>query len=285
VDAQRSGGREFQRVSEELRARIADGMYPLHSFLPSQRDLAEEFDVSRDTVQRVLRELADGGLIESRQGSGSRVISVPRTQPSAGTVGRLRGGRTLGPLLGEAFEQRDVTLDVFSLTSESLAAHLTVQTERIVGGFIEPQSIVLRLVLPSEDVLLPYPRAKDDPDDPRPRDRLRVIAERSTESVSRLFTDLAEFVPSVRLEIRRAPLAPAFKLYLLNGAQALLGPYEVIEREIRLDSGESIAALDVLGFGAPFAYQVKDDDPDSPGTLFVESWQRWFDSVWCRIAA
>lgn len=63
VDAQRAGegGREFQRVSDELRARIADGTYPLGTLLPSQRDLAAELDVSRDTVQKVLRELVGEG--------------------------------------------------------------------------------------------------------------------------------------------------------------------------------------------------------------------------------
>ena len=65
------GGREFQRVSDELRVRMTDGTYVQGSFLPSQRDLAEEFRVSRDTVQRALRELVDEGWIESRQGKTS----------------------------------------------------------------------------------------------------------------------------------------------------------------------------------------------------------------------
>ncbi|WP_229911345.1 GntR family transcriptional regulator [Streptomyces aurantiogriseus] len=284
MDAQRSsdggGGREFQRISEELRNRIADGQYPLRSYLPPQRDLAEEFRVSRDTVQRVLRELAKQGWIESRQGSGSRVVKVPRTQPSSVATGRLRGGRTLGPLLEEAFDRPEVTLDVYSLTSESLAAHLKVQAERIVGGAVTPERIALRLILPSEDLAVPYPTVKGNPDDPRPRDHLRLVTQSSTESVQRLFTDLAALVPSVGLEVRRAPLTPAFKLYLLNGEQALLAPYEVIERRIPLDSGEVIPTLDVLGFGAPLTHHVKDTDPDSPDTLFVDSWQAWFDSVW-----
>ncbi len=286
VDAQRAGegGREFQRVSDELRARIADGTYPLGTLLPSQRDLAAELDVSRDTVQKVLRELVGEGLIESRQGSGSRVVRVPVTQPSAGLHGRLRGGPTLGPLLDEAFEQPQVTLDVYSLTAESLAAHLTVQAERIAGGHIAPESVVLRLILPTEDLSLPYPRAKDDPADPRLADRLRLIGARSVESMSRRFTELGELVDTVSFEVRRAPLTPTFKLYLLNGSQALQAPYEVIERDIRLDSGEVVNALDVLGFRAAITRHVTNADPDSHDTFFVDSWQRWFDSVWNQVA-
>ncbi len=73
------GGREAQRVADELRARIGH-VYPLHSFLPAQRALAVELGVSRDTVQRALRELVNEGWIESRRGSGSRVVKVQRIQ-------------------------------------------------------------------------------------------------------------------------------------------------------------------------------------------------------------
>ncbi|MCX4763125.1 winged helix-turn-helix domain-containing protein [Streptomyces sp. NBC_01275] len=284
------GGREFQRVADELRARMAEGDYPLRSFLPSQRDLAEELGVSRDTVQRVLRELANEGWIESRQGSGSRVVRTPRIPtPTAGT-GRPRRSVTLGPLIGEAFERPEVTLDVYTLTSESLDAHMRLQAERIHAGVVAPQRIALRLLLPLEDLPMPYPRDRDDQSNPRPGnrlgDRLHVITRRHTASLQALFRDLRTegLVPSADLQIRHAPLVPAFKLYLLNGAESLLGPYEVVERDIELESGETIAALDVMGLGATLTHHVRDADPNSVGTVFVDSWQAWFDSVWNRLA-
>lgn len=266
-------------------ARIADGTYPLHSLLPSQRDLAEELTVSRDTVQRVLRHLAEGGWIESRQGRGSEVIKVPRTQPSVVAADtRLRGGKTLGPLLEEAFKQPEVTLDVYSLTSEALHAHLRVQADRIYSRDITPQRIALRLILPSEDLAVPYPSVRDDPQDQRLRDRLRIITQRSTDSLRGLFADLDRLVETADIEIRHAPLTPICKLYLLNGTDALLAPYQVIEREILLDTGETVPAYDALGFGAPFTHNIKDSDPDSPATVFVNGWQVWFDSIWNHVA-
>lgn len=75
---------------------MADGTYPLRSTLPSQSDLATEFGVSRDTVQRVLRELVDEGWIESRQGSGPRVIKTQRIHSSAARTAWSRRGATLG---------------------------------------------------------------------------------------------------------------------------------------------------------------------------------------------
>ncbi|MER5216153.1 winged helix-turn-helix domain-containing protein [Streptomyces sp. NPDC002838] len=276
------GGREFQRVADELRGRMTDGTYPRRSFLPSQRALVEEFGVSRDTVQRALRELVNEGWIESRRGSGSRVVKTQRIQSRAAKATRVRGEVTLTPFISEAFEQPEVTLDVYTLTSESLDAHIRLQTERIRGGFIEPQQVTLRVLLPDATLPLPYPRIKDDPDDPRLRERLSGITERHTASLKGALKDLQTegLVPSVDIQIRHAPLTPAFKLYLLNGVEALHGPYEVIERKIALESGEEITALDVLGLGATLTHHVKDEDPASPGSVFVDSMRQWFDSVW-----
>ncbi|WP_405645592.1 winged helix-turn-helix domain-containing protein [Streptomyces sp. NBC_00019] len=289
MDAQQTGdggGKEFQRVADELRTRMTDGTYPMRSFLPSQRDLAEEFEVSRDTVQRALRELAGEGWIESRQGSGSRVIKTQRIQSSTPKASRSRHGATLGPLISEAFEQPEVTLDVYTLTSESLDAHIRLQVERIRGGLILPQRISLRMLLPDVQQTLPYPQVKDAPEDARPRERLRAITERHTESLRVLLSDLRteRLVDAVEVQIRHAPLVPAFKLYLLNGVEALHGMYEVVGRPMALDAGEVVDALDVLGLGATLTHHVKDADLNSPGSVFVDSMQSWFDSVWHLLA-
>ncbi|MBL3668811.1 GntR family transcriptional regulator [Streptomyces sp. M2CJ-2] len=276
------GGREFQRVADKLRGRMAGGTYPLRSFLPSQRDLAEELGVSRDTVQRALRELANEGWIEPRQGSGSRVIKTQRIQSPAAKATRLRREVTLAPFISEAFEQPDVTLDVYTLTSESLDAHIRLQAERVRGGFISPRRITLRMLLPDTTLEPPYPRVKDDRNDPRLRQRLRTMTEWYTASLQGALRDLQTegLVPSVDVRIRHAPLIPAFKLYLFNAVEVLHGMYEVVERPVELESGEMIMALDVQGLGATLTHHAKDEDPTSPGTVFVDSMRQWFDSVW-----
>ncbi|MFE0508640.1 winged helix-turn-helix domain-containing protein [Streptomyces sp. NPDC058964] len=285
-DQSAGGGREFQRVSDELRARMTDGTYARGSFLPSQRDLAAEFAVSRDVVQRALRELVSEGWIESRQGRGSRVVKTQRIQSSTPKASRMRRGMTLGPLIGEAFEQPEVTLDVYTLTSESLDAHIRLQAERIHGSVIAPQRIALRMLLPDKSLPLPYPRLSDDKDDPRPWQRLHAITQRHTDSLRGLLKDLQMERPvgHVEVEIRHAPLIPTFKLYLLNGVEVLHGMYVVTERPMSLDSGEVVSALDVLGLGATLTHHVKDADPSSPGSVFVDSMQAWFDAVWDRLA-
>ncbi|UUU23150.1 GntR family transcriptional regulator [Streptomyces sp. DSM 40750] len=287
------GGRGFALL-ETLRARMADGRYPLGSLLPPQRELAEEFDVSRDTVQRVLRELKSEGWIESRQGSGSRVVKPPihsTTQPQA--TPRLRAA--LGSFISRSFAQRVVQLDVFTLTSESLDAHIRLQAERIRLKEISPEHIELRMMLPAESVQLPYPQAKVESDDLRDvtelnrvlQKRLRTITERHTASLHAALRDLETegLVPSVRVDIQEIPLAPAFKLYLLRNTEALLGPYELVRRSILLDDDTDIDAWDVLGLGSTLTRHVNDDgDPNSTGSVFIESWQAWFDEWWHRLA-
>lgn len=132
------GGREFERVSDILRERMAAGVYPLGTLLPPQRFLAEELGVSRDTVQRVLKALRNEKWIETRQGSGSRVVKAQRIHSSGTRNARPAQAVTLRSFIDEAFEASEVTLDVYTLTSESLDAHVRMQAERIRDREISP---------------------------------------------------------------------------------------------------------------------------------------------------
>jgi DNA-binding Lrp family transcriptional regulator len=280
------GGRQYQRIAEALRAEIADGVHPVGSSLPPQRKLVERFGVSRDTVQRALRMLIAEGVIESEQGVGSRVLTAvveERQQIRSSSVPPTAGDRpTLGPFIEAAFSVQDVVLDVATLTSESLDTHIRLQAERVRAERIHPRSISVRLLVPAEGVTLAYPRLKDDPLDPRPLERLHRIIRRHTESLRDALVDLRteRRVPDVEVQVRTVRFTPTFKLYLLNEAQALHGLYVPVERAMRFDDGQEAEALDVLGLGATLFHYAKDQDPDSQGSLFVDSAQLWFDENW-----
>lgn len=66
----------YAQIGDQLRDRIAVGDYAVGSILPTEGKLCEEFSTSRHTVREALRLLADAGLIERRQGSGSRVLTA-----------------------------------------------------------------------------------------------------------------------------------------------------------------------------------------------------------------
>lgn len=68
-------------VFERMHRAIKSGAYGNDERLPTEHDLAAEFEVSRPIVREALRRLRDQGLIYSRQGAGSFVRSVGLKQP------------------------------------------------------------------------------------------------------------------------------------------------------------------------------------------------------------
>lgn len=64
-----------QQISNFLKNKIVNGEWTIGTKIPPQRHLAEIFHVNRSTIVYALEELAADGLIESRVGSGTRVIN------------------------------------------------------------------------------------------------------------------------------------------------------------------------------------------------------------------
>lgn len=63
----------FQVVRDEVKRRIESRIWPQGSLLPTETQLAEEFNCARATVNRALRELSDQGFVERKRKSGTRV--------------------------------------------------------------------------------------------------------------------------------------------------------------------------------------------------------------------
>ena len=77
-------------VLRVLRQRIADGTYPLETKLPSERNLAQDFEVSRVTIRKSLEILKSDGMITRRPGLGNIISATapvaPPTPPNIGFV-------------------------------------------------------------------------------------------------------------------------------------------------------------------------------------------------------
>lgn len=73
---------KYQAVADALRAHIQAGKYASATVLPSEFAIAQEYQVSRQTVRQALSLLARDGLIETKRGSGSHIL---RSSPG-GTV-------------------------------------------------------------------------------------------------------------------------------------------------------------------------------------------------------
>ncbi|KIC14000.1 FadR/GntR family transcriptional regulator [Leisingera sp. ANG-Vp] len=85
-----SVGATVQVVIDTLFARIKSGTYPVDTRLPSERTLASELGVARNTVREALDVLAAQNVIHRRPGSGSFVKfrSDPKPETSYSTLAK-----------------------------------------------------------------------------------------------------------------------------------------------------------------------------------------------------
>jgi len=76
-----SGLSLYRQVADAIRQQIMSGELAPGSLLPSEKYLAEEHDVGRDTIRDAMAHLRGEGLVESKRGYRSRVRAlIPREQ-------------------------------------------------------------------------------------------------------------------------------------------------------------------------------------------------------------
>ncbi|MBY0097949.1 PLP-dependent aminotransferase family protein [Mesobacillus maritimus] len=63
----------YKQLAEYIENGIADGTFPPDKPLPSERQLANEFNINRSTVVAAYDELESNGLIERKRGSGTTI--------------------------------------------------------------------------------------------------------------------------------------------------------------------------------------------------------------------
>lgn len=68
-----TGRPAYQQVADALRGRILDGTLRPGDMLPSERQIMEEFDVSRTVPRMAIKVLSTEGLIDTHQGKGAFV--------------------------------------------------------------------------------------------------------------------------------------------------------------------------------------------------------------------
>ncbi len=114
-----------RKLSDSLRAAAEEGRLRPGERLPSERDLASRLAVSRSTVVAAYDTLRADGVVESRQGSGTRVrpIARPATEswrgPGPGRPDPL-DDFAISPLYKTLIDVRD---DVISLACATFPAH------------------------------------------------------------------------------------------------------------------------------------------------------------------
>lgn len=119
--------RLYQDLARKLIAELAAGKYAVGSRLPAERELAQQYNISRPTVREAVIALEVRGLVEVRVGSGAYVIALPGTKEVAGfniSAFELTEARLL-------FEGEAAALAATQITDEDLA-----EIERLVSEIV-----------------------------------------------------------------------------------------------------------------------------------------------------
>lgn len=95
---------KYRDIASLLGTRIYQGEFSVGSTLPSEVDLAAEFDVSRSTIRSALAELARKGIVSPIRGKGWTIRSISQTQGFGRLMGfaqwaQSRGMRSGGEIL------------------------------------------------------------------------------------------------------------------------------------------------------------------------------------------
>lgn len=172
----------WRQLAEALRLLILDGRLALDSRLPGERELAAVLEVSRTTVASALAQLREEGYLESRHGSGSRVIlpghlpAVPTRTGTTLAVDLSTAALSAGPEIHQAFQQALYAMPPHLLTSgyhpqglmglrEAIARHYdarglptTAEEIMVVNGAVSGLALLLRLMTgPGDRVVVDHP--------------------------------------------------------------------------------------------------------------------------------
>ncbi|MFG2948898.1 GntR family transcriptional regulator [Streptomyces adustus] len=267
-----------QEVADVLRERIRVGDLKAGDRLPTQAELAEEFGVERGTVRQALRALQDDGLLSNvSKGSPPRIAEPApadhRPQPTM--VG-------LAPRLTEAFKAPHVRIDAACLTAESLMLALGEPLRLIHEGRVHPESIDVRILLPSRNIDLAFPIPVDGRGDDDPVHQRWLAMRNAQGQVLRhnLRALRSSHGIDVRVTFRALPFTPPVKLYLLNGTEALMAYYMIKLREETTEGG-TMDMYDVQGSESVlFSFERGAGERDA---AFVEQSRKWFDALWGTI--
>jgi GntR family transcriptional regulator len=109
---------KYQEIADRLRAQIARGFLEPGQRLPSEPDLASEYDASRNTVRLAIALLINQGLVVSRQGMGTFVLEPAR--PFTALLSRVHEP--------PSEQHASLALPVVSQADESEMVRLLVET-------------------------------------------------------------------------------------------------------------------------------------------------------------
>lgn len=142
--------KKYLLIYEEIARQIKDGTYEAKSILPSENELADLYQTSRETIRKALNLLAQNGFIQKMRGKGSLVLDLKKHQfPISGLVSFKELALNLG---GEV----ETTVADFSLqmAGREIAEELNVAENELVWAVLRVRTIGGERIILDKDFLV-----------------------------------------------------------------------------------------------------------------------------------
>ncbi len=124
----------FEQIEQQIEQRILSGELRSGDRLPTERELAEQFHVSRTAVREAMKSLAQKGLVDMRPGRGTIVID--------GTSRAMRHSLGLMMRIGQAVNSSSL-VEVREILEPEIAALAAVRaTEEHIAAMQEAVAIM-----------------------------------------------------------------------------------------------------------------------------------------------
>lgn len=125
--------RPYEQIVRQIQEAIRDNALTEGDRLPTERELAETFGVSRSVVREAIKVLSAQGLVESRQGSGLYVRNRPVESVTRAIVLSVSPDEAA---VDQLFEfRRLLEVDAVRLAAERATADLIEQLEATIGRY------------------------------------------------------------------------------------------------------------------------------------------------------
>ncbi|MGA8222494.1 MAG: FadR/GntR family transcriptional regulator [Candidatus Acidiferrales bacterium] len=123
----------YEKVAQQIRGLIRDGLLKPGDKLPPERELAETFQVSRSSLRDAIRSLEVMGLLEPRQGEGTIVLDLDASALVSPLSSMLQQKREL---IGELLDLRRIIEPPLAARA---ALHATSEELAFMEGILERQ--------------------------------------------------------------------------------------------------------------------------------------------------
>lgn len=141
---------KYLKIYNDIVSKIENGIYNPNDKLPSEKELMDSYDVSRDTVRKSLNILEQNGYIQKTKGKGSFVLDINKFNfPVSGVVSFKEISRKIG---------RDSETEVEFLKcivpNKIIARNLELNSDEKVWEIIRTRSIGGEKVILDKDYVL-----------------------------------------------------------------------------------------------------------------------------------